>query len=104
MAAKEGIVYDGKPVTAFLPDTIEDLAIVDLKTLKRIINVLGETDIDKIKSKIIDNVKYSKDLPSLVEFLKTEVNFHETCNLITLYKPKEVEITEPIKKYSNEKQ
>lgn len=74
-----------KEVTSFVPEVTDNLALVDLPTLQRITAYLPKANVGEIKRDIIMRIDEARELHEVVSIMKTEVNFHETVNLITKY-------------------
>ncbi len=88
MEAKTVMIND-KEALLLIPEIHGKLAVVDFETLKKIASNLNKVDIEYIKQEIKANITKCDGLKEVLEVLKSEVNFHETINLIKTISPLE---------------
>lgn len=72
-------------VVSFVPQLTGELAIVDLKTLQRLTELLPTANLRDIKERLIDSIRSANDLQAVCNVMKNELAFHETVNIIKHY-------------------
>lgn len=88
------VLPNGKSAVVIIPELVDQLAVVDLKVIKRLASLLPTADFSEIQSDFIDKVNRTHNLTDFISVLKDEVSFHESVNLITAYNPTAVEENE----------
>jgi len=76
---------NGKQVIDFTPDTAREIALVDLKVLKRLTEKLTSTNVEKIRHSLREQIMSTNDLNTLVEICEDFAAFHRSVNLIQSY-------------------
>lgn len=61
------------------------MAVVDLKTIKRLAALLPRASFNQIKNNMIDVIRDTENLEQFVSVLEEELAFHMSINLITEY-------------------
>lgn len=74
-----------KEVTSFVPENSNELAVVDLNVLKKITSYLPKANFNEIKHEASFQINKTENIKQMVDFMKSEVAFHETVNLIISY-------------------
>ena len=79
---KNSFEINGKQVIDFTPDNAREVALVDLKVLKRLTEKLTSMSVDKIRHSLREQIMSTNDLNSLVEICEDFAAFHRSVNLI----------------------
>ena len=82
---KNSFEINGKQVIDFTPDNAREVALVDLKVLKRLTEKLTSMSVDKIRHSLREQIMSTDDLNSLVEICEDFAAFHRSVNLIQSY-------------------
>lgn len=71
-------------IPMLIPELVNDqeLAIVHLPTLKKIVSYLQTTNFGEVKRNFAEQIRNTTNLQEMVDTSKAEIVFHETCNLI----------------------
>lgn len=75
---------NGKEAINLAPESNSQLAIVHLAVVKRLARLLPKADFAEIRDQFIYDLQASDSLEAMVDIARSEVEFHETVNLITL--------------------
>lgn len=65
----------------------EQLAIVDLATIQRLAELLPPATFGEIKYQFIENIKETETLAQYTDVIVKELAFHQSVNMIRMYKP-----------------
>ena len=76
------IEINGKQVIDFTPDNAREIALVDLKVLKRLTEQFKTSSFDRIRHSLRETIMATTDLDSLVEKCEDFAAFHRSVNLI----------------------
>lgn len=82
---KNSFEINGKQVIDFTPDNAREVALVDLKVLRRLTEKLTSMSVDKIRHSLREQIMGTNDLNSLVEICEDFAAFHRSVNLIQSY-------------------
>lgn len=82
---KNSFEINGKQVIDFTPDNAREVALVDLKVLRRLTEKLTSMSVDKIRHSLREQIMSTNDLNSLVEICEDFAAFHRSVNLIQSY-------------------
>lgn len=77
--------FNGKQVIDFTPDNAREIALVDLKVLRRLTEKLTSMSVDKIRHSLREQIMCTNDLSILVEICEDFAAFHRSVNLIQSY-------------------
>lgn len=89
MKNEKFVDVNGAQVMDLTPDYERPLALVDLRIVKKLADLLPKTDLGHIRVDLKDQLSYSQSLSEMVDICKEFVAFHETVNLI-----KEIQLVE----------
>ena len=80
-------VAEGKTATLLVADLQngQKLSIISDSLLKRLVNLLPNTDFDNIKNSLITTISNTGDVEHLCEVLTKELDFHKSVNLINTF-------------------
>ncbi len=84
------IDINGKQVLDFTPDNARELALVDLKVLRRLTEQFQTSSFEKIRHSLRDTIMQSNNLEQLVEACEDFSSFHRSVNLISSFGREEV--------------
>ena len=76
------IEINGKQVIDFTPDNAREIALVDLKVLKRLTEQFKTSSFDRIRHSLRETIMATTDLDTLVEKCEDFAAFHRSVNLI----------------------
>jgi len=76
------VTLNGKQVIDFTPDNARELALVDLKVLKRLTETLGKDTFSNIRHSLRQSIMNAEDLNTLVEITEDFAAFHRSVNMI----------------------
>jgi hypothetical protein len=79
------IEINGKQVIDFTPDNAIEIALVDLKVLKRLTEQFKTSSFDKIRHSLREQIMMTDNLETLVERCEDFAAFHRSVNLIQSY-------------------
>lgn len=79
------IEINGKQVIDFTPDNAREIALVDLKVLRRLTEKLTTMSVDKIRHSLREQIMSTNELSTLVEICEDFAAFHRSVNLIQSY-------------------
>jgi hypothetical protein len=80
------IEINGKQVIDFTPDNTREIALVDLKVLKRLTEqFLTTKSFDKVRHSLRERIMMADNLETLVERCEDFAAFHRSVNLIQSY-------------------
>ena len=79
------IEINGKQVIDFTPDNAREIALVDLKVLRRLTAQFKTSNFERIRHSLREQIMSTNDLNSLVEICEDFAAFHRSVNLIQSY-------------------
>lgn len=79
---KNVIEINGKQVLDFTPDNARELALVDLKVLRRLTDMLGSESFSNIRHSLRESIMKTDNLETLVQVTEDFAAFHRSVNLI----------------------
>jgi len=79
------IEINGKQVIDFTPDNAREIALVDLKVLRRLTEQFKTSSFDKIRHSLREQIMMTDNLETLVERCEDFAAFHRSVNLIQSY-------------------
>ena len=82
---KNSIEINGKQVIDLTPENAREVALVDLKVLKRLTNLLGNESFSNIRHTLRTNIMATDNLEQLVELCEDFTSFHRSVNLVQSY-------------------
>lgn len=75
---------------SFVPEVTGELAIVDLRVIKRLASYLPKAPFANIKHTLISKISETTEIEEMVEILEDEIAFRRSVDLITIVQPEEV--------------
>ena len=82
-------IGNGQTAVMLVPENTNEWAIVDLKVLQRLTELLPRIDFDAMRQKMIEKIEKSMSIEQYVANLENETAFHRTVNIIKEYKPEQ---------------
>jgi len=79
------IEINGKQVIDFTPDNAREIALVDLKVLRRLTEQFQTRSFEKIRHSLREQIMMTDNLETLVERCEDFAAFHRSVNLIQSY-------------------
>lgn len=79
------IEINGKQVIDFTPDNAREIALVDLKVLRRLTEQFKTSSFEKIRHSLREQIMMTDNLETLVERCEDFAAFHRSVNLIQSY-------------------
>ena len=79
------IEINGKQVIDFTPDNAREIALVDLKVLRRLTAMLDVSSFSSIRHSLRGQIMEAENLETLVETCEDFAAFHRSVNLIQSY-------------------
>lgn len=77
--------FNGKQVIDFTPDNAREIALVDLKVLRRLTAQFKTSNFERIRHSLRETIMETKDLSTLVDACEDFAAFHRSVNLIQSY-------------------
>jgi len=78
---------NGRKAVMLIPENDDELAIVNLNVLKRLVALLPKANLSQIIQAFTDKVGDIQHIEQYVDLLKEELAFHESVNIIKEYIP-----------------
>jgi hypothetical protein len=84
------IEINGKQVIDFTPDNAREIALVDLKVLRRLTEQFKTSSFEKIRHSLREQIMMTDNLETLVEACEDFAAFHRSVNLVQSYMAGEI--------------
>lgn len=101
--AQTAKLADGKTAVMFVPELVENLALVDLLVVKRLAEMLPKAHFKDLKREFLEKLDRTENLEQYVQALSVELSFHKSVNLLTTIQPMRAEENGPIAGWGYEK-